>query len=315
MELPFGLGSRTHMKFTSLIFFIFCCCSFVWRSEADCLTPQRGETSVLTDQAHLMDDFPEGSKVTLECRNGYVKEAGSDAIYCQGGKWTAIELVCKKFDCGVPQPQPNMIFNTSAGTLFGDIMTVSCDKGYQISGTSYKQCFPRGWLGRAQCHIRKCKFPAEVNNGKCLWASQDPPTYGESIKFECDEGFVLTGNSTIQCGETGEYNSPPPECKDISTTAAPTTTAAPPTTAAAAAAHKDKIITHNAEVTTRQEIHDKAKDSNKDVDHFPVIIGAVVVCLVVCIGAICLHRHFLKRKGSYNTREDLKPKLFLFQNA
>lgn len=32
-------------------------------------------------------------------------------------------------DCGQPKPQPNMSFNTSKGTLFGDFAKVICDKG------------------------------------------------------------------------------------------------------------------------------------------------------------------------------------------
>lgn len=63
--------------------------------QADCGRPQRGQNSVFTDQALLMDTFPEGSNVTLECSNGYEKEAGSEVITCQNGNWTRVELICK----------------------------------------------------------------------------------------------------------------------------------------------------------------------------------------------------------------------------
>ncbi|XP_077458010.1 complement decay-accelerating factor, GPI-anchored [Stigmatopora argus] len=306
-----------NMKISSLLF--FCCSStFVWRSEADCPRPERGNTSVLAEEVYLMNHFPEGTNVTLVCRNGFVKRPSSDAIYCKNGSWTPIEIICKKFNCGVPRPQPNMIFNTTGGTLFGDIAKVTCKKGYQIRGTSYWQCFWNGWIGKSQCLIRKCKLPLNVDNGMHFWASPVPPTYGESVKYECDKGYVLTGNATIQCSETGEYDSPLPECKDISTSASPSSIAstASSTSSTEAAAPKDKIITHHAEVTMRQEIHDKdARHRNKDFDYIAVIVGVVFLSLVGCIGAICLHRQFFKRKGSYNTTEELKPKLFIFQNA
>ncbi|XP_077581536.1 complement decay-accelerating factor, GPI-anchored [Stigmatopora nigra] len=315
MKLIFGLANGTHMNISSLLFF-FCSYTLVWRSEAECPRPQRGNTSVLAEEVYLMNQFPEGTNVTLVCRIGLVKRPSSDAIFCKNGSWTPIEIICEKFNCEVPRPRPNMIFNTTGGTLFGDVAKVTCEKGYQMRGTSYWQCYRNGWVGKSQCLIRKCKLPLNVDNGMHFWASSDPPTYGESVKYQCDKGYVLTGNATIQCSETGGYDSPPPECKDISTSASPTSTASTSSPSSTeAAAPKDKIITHHPEVTMRQEIHDKARHRNKDFDYLLVIVGVVFLSIVGSIGAICLHRHFFKRKGSYNTSEELKPKLFIFQNA
>ncbi|XP_019713818.1 zona pellucida sperm-binding protein 3 receptor isoform X2 [Hippocampus comes] len=320
MEFFFLLGRSTNLKLTSLLFF---CCCFVWRSEADCGRPQRGQNSVFTDQAHLMNKFPEGSSVTLECSNGYEKETGSEVITCQNGNWTQVELICKKRDCGVPKPQPNMIFDTTAGTLFGDVAQVTCDKGYEISGSSFRQCFSRGWIGRSECHIITCNQPAEVSNGKNSWDSQDLPTYGQVILYNCDEGYTLIGNGSILCNETGQYDSPPPECKVLSAT----------TMTSSAAAYRDKIIRGGTEVTTRRddthtmtmageegtannvtETHDVVTDAKKDLDYLPVILSVACGTLVICIVALCLHRCLLRRKGSYDTREDMKSNFLLFQN-
>ncbi|XP_061544982.1 sushi, von Willebrand factor type A, EGF and pentraxin domain-containing protein 1 isoform X2 [Phycodurus eques] len=332
MELLFLLGSSTHSKLTSLLF--FCCCCFVWRSEADCPMPQRGENTVLSDQALLMNTFPEGSNVTLVCSNGFEKESGSDGISCQAGNWTRIELLCKKINCGVPKSQLNMKFNTSAGTLFGDVVKVTCDKGYQISGSSYKQCYSWGWMGKAKCHIKTCKKPAEVTNGKNSWDSKVLPTYGQVILYNCDEGYTLTGNDTIQCSETGEYDSLPPECKggfprfaDVSPSTSQSTTSQSTT---AAAAQRDKIITGGAEVTTRRDgghaltTEEAVGTAASNVtpwptSFFPETYDAATDAkkkdIVVCTGALCLHLCLLRRKGSYDTREDVKPEFLLFQNV
>ncbi|XP_061146583.1 complement decay-accelerating factor, GPI-anchored [Syngnathus typhle] len=302
MGFFFLLGSSTGLKFTSLLCF-YC---LVWSSEANCPTPQRGENSVLSDQARLMNKYPEGSNVTLECCNGFEKESGSEVIRCLNGNWTRIELICKRMDCGEPKPQPNMIFDTSTGTLFGDIIKVTCEKGYDISGTSYKQCYERGWFGRSKCDILTCNKPAEVSNGTHSWDSQDRPTYGQMIVYNCDEGYTLVGNDSIQCDDTGKYDSPPPECKDVSSSLAPSTTAA--------AAHRDIIIRGGTEVTTQREKHGVVTDANKDVDYLPVILSVVCVSLVACIGVLSLHRCLLRRKGSYDTREDQKSEFLIFQN-
>ncbi|XP_040890444.1 complement decay-accelerating factor isoform X2 [Toxotes jaculatrix] len=190
---------------------------FVLKATANCPRPQGKENTILTEESLLLNEFPEGSDVTLECANGYVIESGSPGISCVNGQWTEIELICKRKDCGPPKPQPNMRFNTSTGTLFGDIIRVSCDKGYQISGSSYKQCYSAGWIGRGKCEIEKCDIPAEVPNGRTMWDSQDEPKYGETVQFVCDEGYTLIGNSIITCGEGGQYDYHPPECRGVTT--------------------------------------------------------------------------------------------------
>ncbi|XP_071350847.1 complement factor H isoform X8 [Trachinotus anak] len=236
---------------------------FVLEAAADCPKPEGGENIVLSTAALLLNEFPEGTDVILECANGYEKESGSVVTSCTNGKWTEPDLICKKKDCGQPRPQPNMSFNTSAGTLFGAVIRVICDKGYQISGSSYRQCYSTGWSGRSKCKIITCEKPAKVVNGRSLWDSQDDPRYGEVIQFVCNEGYNLVGQDSIMCGETGEFNSQPPECEDK---------------------------------------HDEAVNTNTNTGYTYAVVG-VCLCflLVVCTVAVFLCKIFLRRKGSNQT--------------
>ncbi|XP_008277593.1 complement decay-accelerating factor isoform X2 [Stegastes partitus] len=312
----------------------------VVQAAADCPKPQGRENIVLTNEALLMNDFPESSEATLECANGYVRESGSGIITCIDKKWTEPDLTCKKKDCGPPKPQENMSFNTSAGTLFGAVIRVICDKGYRISGSSYKQCFAAGWSGRAKCNIVTCATPPEVTNGKSSWDTQDHPKYGEIVQYTCDEGYTLTGNDSIVCRETGKYDSQPPECNGVtaedrittassvqeSSTAADSpaastafTTSATPSVSPSVRGARDILaagdtttsVTSNTS-SSLQGKHDEPEESG--VGYKPVIISVIVVLLVVCIVVFFIHKFLLRRKGSYDTREDLKPELLQFQN-
>ncbi|XP_034440808.1 complement factor H [Hippoglossus hippoglossus] len=230
---------------------------FVLKAAALCPKPQLGSHIVLTNEALLMNEFPEGSNATVECAHGYVNESGSGVMSCTGGKWTEPDLGCKKKDCGPPIPQPHMTFNLSDGTLFGAKIVVTCDKGFQISGSSYKTCYAGGWTGRAKCEMVMCEQPAEVANGRSLWDSQDEPKYGEIIEFACNEGFTLVGSKSIMCSDYGEYHPGPPECKaDFSFTGATTEDRIAPRPAPTAqdsstisTAHRDKTITTSATAT------------------------------------------------------------------
>ncbi|XP_034725077.1 complement decay-accelerating factor isoform X2 [Etheostoma cragini] len=298
---------------------------------ADCPQPHEGENMVLTNDALLMNDFLDGSEVTLECRNGYVVESGSGIMTCVNGNWTQPNLTCKKKDCGPPRPQPNMSFNTSAGTLFGDTVKVVCDKGFRLSGSSFRKCYAFGWSGKANCSIVTCDKPSDIANGRSSWDSQDQPKYGEIIQYVCNKGYTLIGKASIVCSETGRYDSPPPACKETSpstdSSATPTgpstksvTTSATPTASPSGGGGRDILTAEGTTTVTsvtsslfRDEKKD-AVDTNKDTGYMPVVVSVICVTIVACIIAFFLHKFLLKRKGSYDTREDLKPELLQFQN-
>ncbi|GAA6216830.1 complement factor H-like isoform X3 [Lates japonicus] len=327
---------------------------FLLKAAAECPKPETNGNIVLTNDALLMNDFPEGSEVTLECATGYEIESGSGVINCIDGKWTKPDLTCRKKDCGPPTPKPNMSFNTSQGTLFGALATVICDKGYQLSGLGYKQCFDGGWGGRAKCEIVLCDIPAQVANGRIVWDSKDDPKYGEVIQFVCDEGYTLDGTDSIKCGETGEYDFMPPQCVGVTTertttkmvTSPPVTptpaagTSSGTTSSETSTAHRDKTITTSstpavspsargggdimtAEDTatsatsvtpTTSSFEDRHKGDvyiNMDIGNI-LAIGFGVFCALVAAVGLFLCRS-LKKKGSYDTREDQKPELLPFQ--
>ncbi|KAM8756567.1 complement decay-accelerating factor isoform 4-T4 [Acanthopagrus schlegelii] len=272
---------------------------FVLKAAADCPQPQGGENIVLSNKALLMNEFPEGSDVTLECANGYVKESGSGVTTCADTKWTEPDLICKKKDCGPPKMQPHMIFDASHGTLFGVTIRITCDTGYQVSGNSYKQCLATGWTGRAKCELVTCDIPAEVAHGKHSWESEDYPTYEQVIRYTCDDGYTLVGEDTLVCSDSGEYDSEPPECKS----------------GRHSLPAEDKATTASeTSATSFQDIRNHAVDPSRDSGYVPVIISVVAVLVVACIAVLCVHKFLLRRKGSYDTREDLKPELLQFQN-
>ncbi|XP_065811170.1 complement decay-accelerating factor isoform X3 [Labrus bergylta] len=208
-------------KRVQTVLFVFL---LVVNAAAECPKPEGRDSIILSEAALLMNDFPEGSDVKLECGTGFETDSGSGVITCIDRKWTEPDLICKKKDCGPPTPFPNMSFDLRQGTLFRAVAVVICDKGYRVIGSSYKQCFSLGWSGRAKCETITCSKPGGVTNGRSSWDSQDEPKYGETVQYVCDQGFSLTGNDSIMCTETGAYNAEPPKCeggRDILTTLSP----------------------------------------------------------------------------------------------
>ncbi|CAK6984845.1 complement decay-accelerating factor-like [Scomber scombrus] len=298
---------------------------FLLKAAADCPKPKPGENMVVSNKALLLNSFPEGIEVELECANGYVKDSGSEIINCINENWSNPELICKKKDCGLPKSRPNMTFKIITDTLFGAKIRVSCDKGYEISGASTNQCFATGWSGRSKCEIVKCEtLPGEVANGKSSWSSEDYPEYGQTIQYKCNDGYTLVGNDTIMCDEDGEYHPQPPKCKEASTATEsttetthsdqtiPATTVSPLATVSSSTrggrdmltVEDDTTATNVTPATTSlsgeidKQDGTETVDGNKDVGYTPVIISVFTVLLVVCIVVAFTHKYLLRRKGS-----------------
>ncbi|XP_054906052.1 complement decay-accelerating factor-like [Poeciliopsis prolifica] len=298
---------------------------------AQCSKPEAGENMVLTEESLLKNDFPEGSEVTLACSNGYEKKSGSGIMNCIDNKWTEPDLNCKKKDCGIPKAEPHMKIDISQGTLFGSIVKVTCEEGYQINGSSYKHCLPKGWFGKASCNIVTCSKPTEIENGEHSWSSDNKPKYQETIYFTCKPGYTMLGNQSIQCTKTGKYNSEPPQCigltreGNITTniiTTAPTTTGQETSTGNGLTAtptfHKVTTVTASTNISTlkqgyrirpseennttpstsKKEQNIETININKDKGHTAVIISVVVVTTVLCLVAFFLNKFLMRKKGS-----------------
>ncbi|XP_051568424.1 complement decay-accelerating factor isoform X3 [Myxocyprinus asiaticus] len=309
--------------------------------KADCPLPVLGGKYVLTSESTQKNNFPENSEASLECPNGHLKDSGSNVITCRGGKWSDVELICKKRDCGTPKPSPHMTYSISDGTLFGAYARPICERGYFLEGSSHRQCLVTGWGGKHKCIRITCEPPVKIEHGKIM-TYKESPELDDVIEYSCNANYILIGNKSLTCGEDGEYDSPPPTCEEIQThtTASITTNIA--TSIGTTALHLDEIQTqttasittniatsiatialsvYDIKIQTTEKITTNTDTTNSSVyernEELPatysqssvIIIGSCfgAICLVCLVGSfwVCL---FSKQKGSYNTGEEQRTK-------
>uniref|UniRef100_A0A1A7XDN0 Sushi domain-containing protein n=1 Tax=Iconisemion striatum TaxID=60296 RepID=A0A1A7XDN0_9TELE len=308
MEVLFNPCEQRKLKSLLLIYF------FIGNIKAECPKPEAFENTIPSDQALLLNEFPDGLEITIECGNGYLKASGSDIVRCVDDKWTKPELICKRKDCGLLPPQPHMHFDFSEGTLFGAKAKLSCDDGYTIKGLNYARCYNAGWRFSSECERVTCSRPVEVANGRNSWTSVDVPKTGEFIIYSCDKGYSISGNDRIECLNSGEYSSQPPECIGVTTedtfttksvTSAPASTEPEASTFAASsftsAAHRDTAIPASTSPTTsasEREIPPETVNPNKDNVVLFVTTSIIVCLLVFLVVGLILWRFLLRRKGS-----------------
>ncbi|XP_051562403.1 complement decay-accelerating factor-like isoform X2 [Myxocyprinus asiaticus] len=221
----------------------------------ECPLPVLDGNYVLTPESALQNNFPENSEAFLECSNGYEREAGSTSILCTDGKWSDVELICKKRDCGQPKPSPKMSYIIESGTLFGEYIKPRCERGYFLEGSSYRQCLVNGWSGRSECTLITCDPPIEIENGKIV-SYKEAPELDDVIEYSCNANYILAGNRYMKCGEDGEYDSHPPICQDMKI-------------------QTKESITTNID-TTNSGLHERVGEQPATYSQSSVIMGSVV---------------------------------------
>ncbi|XP_053398439.1 sushi, von Willebrand factor type A, EGF and pentraxin domain-containing protein 1-like [Mercenaria mercenaria] len=122
-----------------------------WSGTANCTAMDCGDLSIANGTAKLPTGTTFGETAFIICDNGYILQ-GEKYISCNSsGVWSS-EPTCLR-DCGDPTPI-NGKTSTPFSTTFGDTVTVSCNPGYNINGSSSLTCQHTGWSDTPTCDIK-----------------------------------------------------------------------------------------------------------------------------------------------------------------
>ncbi|KAF5905652.1 complement component receptor 1-like protein, partial [Clarias magur] len=248
------------------------------RCEGKCFEPELEGNVLLTDSARLQNDFPHGSKVTLQCAVGYEVANGPDTITCLNGKWSMQDLICKKKDCGPPRSTLNMKYIIPNGTLFGAYIRPVCDSGYYLQGSSNRQCLATGWTGSSNCLSITCGKLPEIPHSIIVSQSEKVIfEFKDVIEYSCEDTYTLEGNGSVVCLQNGKYSSLP-QCKEMESGG------------------------------TLKYFHD-----NLNAGIITIVIIAIIIIVILSVLGRFIYQ---KRKGSYDTGEDKREKdAFIHQKS
>ena len=59
---------------------------------------------------------------------------------------------------------------------------------------------------------KMCPSLGEIENGKIL-STKTEFRFGDIVNFQCDFGFVMSGNPVLLCNSNGEWNGTIPSCR------------------------------------------------------------------------------------------------------
>ncbi|XP_077403364.1 membrane cofactor protein-like isoform X2 [Vanacampus margaritifer] len=182
----------------------------------DCSSPTLGANMNLKGDDILKDTFPDGSEAALACAVGYTPKFGARFITCTAGVWSPVTLECERIYCEAPLPVTNGKFDFSGGSQFGDILSISCLKGYIIVGNTQQTCLANGkWSGHPpSCEVVICKPPQQLAEGS-FSPIEDNYKYRDVVRYTCKKDYVLDGSKTASCSHDGNFTPDPPVCVKV----------------------------------------------------------------------------------------------------
>ncbi|XP_013928043.1 PREDICTED: complement decay-accelerating factor-like [Thamnophis sirtalis] len=189
-----------------------------------CPTPILPPHSSLKEGQELADAYRIGTVLQLHCIPGYTPIPGTiRSMTCLDiNRWSDLPKACQRRNCPTPHIENGNI-ESGDGFLLGDQITLSCNHGYRMRGSSTVRCVLRfgkvDWdRGLPHCKSIPCAIPPVIANGIYNPSPSDEYYVGLTVTYLCDRDYSLIGDSTIQCevaenGVDGIWNMLAPECK------------------------------------------------------------------------------------------------------
>ncbi|NWJ07456.1 CFAH factor, partial [Crypturellus undulatus] len=169
--------------------------------------------------------YSHGTQVTYKCRPGYIK-VGRIMLECINGAWEQPfqQAECRPKPCGHPGDIPFGSFELTNGNefVFGARVEYRCDEGYQmLSLKNYRECQADGWSNNVpHCEVAKCLPVQAPANGRIIvtgvFELDQEFSFGQVVKFECNENFKLVGSKEVHCTSNGKWSSDVPQCQETS---------------------------------------------------------------------------------------------------
>ncbi|KAK7501166.1 hypothetical protein BaRGS_00007651, partial [Batillaria attramentaria] len=159
-----------------------------------------------------------GGWVQYECDEGFVMDAGHDGrVSClRGGQWSTDIPQCVPVECGQPPEVEHAKFLFQAPVYVGDLVTYTCDVGYEVDDTATLECGEDGsWVGETpRCVDVTCDSAPYIEHGFEVPGTSTETPAGKWIEYECELGFRIDPDhdGRVYCLKGGEWTSDLPTC-------------------------------------------------------------------------------------------------------
>ncbi|XP_078583742.1 CUB and sushi domain-containing protein 3-like [Branchiostoma floridae x Branchiostoma japonicum] len=149
-----------------------------------------------------------GNMATYTCNSGY-NLVGGPSRTCQTDlTWSGSSPTCAAVQCPALTAPTNG--GVSGGNTYEDVATFTCDPGYNLAGSPTLTCqADTTWSAASPtCTIGQCPALTAPTNGAVTGSN----SFGDTITFTCDPGYIMAGSSTLACQSDLTWDGSPPTC-------------------------------------------------------------------------------------------------------
>ncbi|XP_021233226.1 complement receptor type 1-like [Numida meleagris] len=200
-----------------------CLNNFTWSAiPALCQMVQCPSPTIINgrEMSAKQDKYSVGQQVEFQCDLGYMMWGSQRAQCWSDGTWKPPVPFCDK----VCPPPPHITNGQHTGLRtdlfpYGMEVKYSCASGLSLIGDESIYCTSEDgvnltWSGPApECRVVRCPRPV-VAQGRMVLPWHTFP-YGMSVRFSCNEGFVLHGNAESRCAADGSWQPALPKCQPV----------------------------------------------------------------------------------------------------
>ncbi|NXE07892.1 CFAH factor, partial [Lophotis ruficrista] len=185
-----------------------------WTSAPTCLEMSCGSIPKVANaqiEGRKKEIYEPGETIRYQCDAGFLI-VGPPEIICREGNWTAPPF-CEDVSCGTAPEIPNAYITSPQQERYLPSARVQyeCESNFQMMGRSYVTCTNGEWSQAPTCRDVTCEPPPEIAGGKVQGVKKSRYLPGESARYQCWQGFQMTGASTVAC-QNGTWTERP-KCK------------------------------------------------------------------------------------------------------
>ncbi|XP_062903949.1 complement factor B-like [Mobula hypostoma] len=164
-----------------------------------------------------------GSVLRYTCPSGFYPYPTGSRTCERTGQWSTMrdsrrrpvqKARCRGFRCPAPAVEHGSFFPRRGSHAPGDMVSIECDDGYQLLGSSSRTCLPNGrWNGSTTAcddGTDTCPNPGippgSVKSGKNYGV-------GDKVHYRCQDDLVLIGSPVRVCLESGVWTGSEPSCQ------------------------------------------------------------------------------------------------------
>ena len=186
-----------------------------WTEDApECRPVSCGDPGPVANATARGASFAYPDTLRYECAAGFRLQGGDTLTCLADGRWDGEKPRCEPLSCGPPQVPEDVVVHGDAFT-YGQRVDLGCWPGFVLKGGSVGLCRADGtWShGPLSCVPERCGKPPAVPNGRVVAGSG---SVSGSVRYECDKGYVLSGDAVRACQADGRWDGAAPRCEPLS---------------------------------------------------------------------------------------------------